>query len=260
MINFNNLPYKTKLNRLLNLGIGLAAIDGGCIIAIQIMSFLATYFGIKIPHKVEDLQAAEGIGRVAFFVFVFSILNLSAIIYRTVGLTRGLKYSLAKCYQRALRQLPAILLLFILACLALIAVAMPVVKFINQASGNASLYSMLSITLLQFALIPYGLLACIFIVDQAKNPLQAIVATYKLARHKINFSLQLTLSLLYALPFFISGLLNSPTIVPYLGLFTAVWLLYCHLLTIIVYADSLDKAATVQVANTADKNTKVVVI
>ena len=233
----------TKIKRLINLALGITLLDGGTVIGIQIISFLLTYFYI--------LQAHNKINSLSLIVPLISILNLSVIIYRITWLTRGVKHSLNACYLHALLRWPLLILLYILGDLLLLSLAKPILKLFV-------INNQLAIFMI-FALIPYGLLACIFIVDQNKNPLQAIIATYNAIRYKINFNLLLVMSILYGIPCLLSSILATSDTFAYITLMMAVWLLFCHILTIVIYVDSLDSPEFIK-SQSKNKATKVVII
>lgn len=235
---------------------GIAMVDGGFVIAVQIITFLLGYFAGGIQNLNGTTQLA-GLTKAAFLVSLISILNLSVIIYRISGLTRGIKYSAVVCYQQALRRWPFLILLYMFGGLLLMSVAIPVLRTLSAAFGISIQENSHLILFFLMSFIPVGVLACIFVVDQNKNPLQAVLATINIIRYKISFNVLLNLSVFYTLPFSLSGLLNSTGIAEYTGLFTSVWFLFCHVLTIVIYAST---SITDNVNPNQQKPTKVVII
>jgi hypothetical protein len=66
--------FQTKFKRLVNLAWGLAIIDGGTVIGLQIMNFLLSFFYLKrLPNEI-DLMGG--------IVALLSVLTLAVIIYR----------------------------------------------------------------------------------------------------------------------------------------------------------------------------------
>lgn len=108
-----------------------------------------------------------------------------------------------------------------------------------------------------FILIPYGFMACIYVIDQQKNPIQSILATYNTIKEKISIRLLFNISMLYALPFSINSFLTGSFLTAYLGLFNAVWFLFCHILIIVVYAGA---NVEIDYVESHDKTTKVIIV
>ena len=81
----------------------LAILDGGFVIAIQIITFLLKYFGMNLQITTDE-GVLVGVSKTTMIVSMLGVLNLAAIIYRITGLARGIKYSPAICYQQALRR------------------------------------------------------------------------------------------------------------------------------------------------------------
>lgn len=213
---------------------GLAMIDGGFIIAIQIITFLLKYFGTNIQLSADESGSIVGVSKAAFIISLLGILNLAVIIYRVVGLARGIKYSPLICYQHAIRRWPILILLFIAAGFLVVFAAVPMMRFLTMFNANVDHTKLLMFSMM--FLIPYGVLACIFVVDQERNPLQAITATFNTIRQKISLRLLLNIAMLYSLPFLFSANFMTGKFAPYLGLFNALWFLFCHLLIIVIYA------------------------
>lgn len=246
---------KLKLNSIFNLAIGLAIVDGGLIIGIQIIDFLISHFFMRLPTNLSDTQGLAEVGRANLFIALFGILNIAAIIYRITGIARGVKHSIVQCYGKALRCIPTLLLLYMLGSITIVAISLQLGKLALASLSTTAATLLVKGILL--ALVPYGLLTCINAVDQNKNPVQAILATYNYMFHKINFTLLLVLSLLYSIPIcllaYCSGFLSGQ----YIALLSALWFLFCHLVTIVVYLDSLDKEP---ISHGDAKPTKVVII
>ncbi len=249
----NQDGYKTKLNRLLHLTVGIAALDGGLVIALQTITFLLTYFCVTIPTDLNSLQKINAVSGVNMLISIISMLNLSVIIYRIGGITRGVKHHLANCYLHALKRWPWLMLLYILGGLFSLALAMVLIKLIGDTpiAQKAILISI-------FALLPYGFLACVIVVDQNRNPLYSIRATYDAIVNQINISLLATLSIMYLVPVFISSI-ASPGMGPYVSLITSLWFLFCHILTIVVYFDSFE-LETGSDNSTSNKDKKIAII
>lgn len=243
-MSFNNFAehFNFKFKRLINLGLGLTMIDGGNVIAIQIIDFLLCYFFMKTPTISNDGQSIAGIGLANLLIAIIGILNLAVIIYRITGLASGTKYSLAQCYGKCLRFIPAILLLYVLGSMTILAVSLQFGQmFLAAYPESTKLATMIMSILLQMT-IPFGLLACVNVIDQGKKPLQAIIAAYNYIRHPGNFSLLTAIALMYSVPIIANILGNKFLPDQYLKLFTALWCLFCHILTIVVYVDSTTKA------------------
>lgn len=230
--------HSPRISNIFNAALNLAMLDGGFVIAIQIIDFLLNYFGASL---FGSNQAIEGFSRGHLIASLLSILNISVIITRITGLTRGVRLSPAVCYEHSIRRWPLLILLYMVGSLLLLGVSVPLVKMLS-AFGNFSIpqYSKI-VMLLVFSLIPYGLFACIFVVDQAQNPLLAIRSTFNLIRHKLNASILFTLSLLYSLPLYFGSLLATDQLATYFALFSTLWLLFCHLITLIIYVSASEQ-------------------
>lgn len=109
------------------------------------------------------------------------------------------------------------------------------------------------------ALIPYALLACVFVVYEEKSALKAIIATYKAVKHKISLNMLAILSIVYVLPYCLKNFIPTIITAPYLALFTSLWFLFCHILTIVVYADTVERKPITQDKEAA-KTTKVIIV
>jgi hypothetical protein len=251
----NNSKSNFRFADVFRAGFGLAMADGGFVIGVQIVTFLLGYFVTKAysGHEIASL----GLSKANFIVSIISILNLSVIIYRVTGLSRGIKYAPFTCYQHAIRRWPVLLLLYMLGSVLLIVLAIPMLTMLQKLLGISLHDHQNLLIFLMLSFIPVGVLACIFVVDQAKNPWQAIIATFNMIRYKISFNMLLNLSMLYTLPFSFSSLFTTTTSAHYLALFNAIWFLFCHVLTIVIYAATI---MTQSNEETEQKPTKVVVI
>lgn len=214
----------------------LAIVDGGFVIGIQIITFLLKYFGSNIQITPSDVGAANvAVSRTTFLVAIISILNLSVIIYRITGLTRGVKYSPFTCYYHALRRWPTLIMLYFGVSMLLLLTLAPIMNFLS--AFNAPIiyrFFMLSASFL----MPIGLLSCIFVVDQQKNPIQSLVATFDLVRNHLSFKAIFNIAMFYAMPLILSGYFVNSNIAAYLDLFNSIWFLFCHCLLIVLYESS----------------------
>ncbi len=231
---------------LMRAAIGLATIDGGFVIGVQVINFLIAYFGMRLPVKVEQLQNISVLSPNNFLILTLGMLNLAAIIYRLTGLARGVKYSALLCYKHALRRSAALMLLYLLGSLIVFALTIPTIKIFSTFSLNtpeqyAGLFMFLLLTLM-----PYGIFACIFVVDQENTPVQAIRSTWKIVKEQISIALLIRLSLIYCLPSVFGMSLIAKHLGQHIGLFNAVWFLFCHIITVIIYTGTLIKASVQQ--------------
>jgi len=244
-----NAKLNFRLGDIIQAGLGIAMVDGGFVIAIQIINFLLVYFGARFPADADSIQALVGLNKASFLIAIITMLNLAVIIYRIAGLSRGMKYSAVVCYHQALRRGPILIMLYLLGSALMLILAIPLMRITQNQ--NLIMFLMLS-------LIPIGMLSCIYVIDQEKNPLQAIIATFKTISNKLSVNLLLNLALMYSLPFCLGTIFTTPTfIAPYVGLLNAVWFLFCHILTIVVYAGTCVKFDI----NTSDqKPTKIIII
>ncbi len=235
-----------KLTDIMRAAMGLAVMDGGFIIAVQIISFLLKYFGANIQITPENSGSVLVLSKTAFIISMLSILNLAVIIYRVTGIARGIKYTPMMCYQHALRRWPVLILLFISAGFFIVFAAGPIARLLTMFNSNLDHSRLLMFAML--LLIPYGVLACIFVVDQQRNPLQAILATMQTIRQRISIRLLMNIAMLYSMPFLLSANLMSSRLAPYIALFNAVWFLFCHMLIVVVYtgATIADNSSTTQ--------------
>lgn len=244
-----NAKLNFRLGDIIQAGLGIAMVDGGFVIAVQIISFLLVYFGARFPADADSMQALAGLNKASFFIAIITMLNLAVIIHRIAGLARGMKYSAAVCYQQALRRGPILIMLYLLGSALMLILAIPLMRITQNQ--NLLMFLMLS-------LIPIGMLSCIYVIDQDKNPLQAMTATFKTISTKLSVNLLLNLSLMYSLPFCLGTMFTAPAIIaPYVGLLNAIWFLFCHILTIVVYAGT---CVSIDVKASDKKPTKVIII
>lgn len=242
-----------RLSDVMRAAMGLAMVDGGFVIAVQIITFLLNYFGAGFT--LQDDTGSFGISKSTFIISIIGMLNLSAIIYRMTGLSRGIKYSPTICYQQALRRWPVLILLYIVGTLLLAILALPLMNIIKMFNVNINYSQFLLVSLL--VLIPYGFLACIFVIDQDRNPLQAIAATFDTIKNKISMRLLLNISIMYALPVTLNGVSQLHGLASYVGLFNSVWFLFCHILVVVVYAGAIVAKNT---ADPQQKSSKVIIV
>lgn len=252
--------FKFRFNRILNLALGLAMLDGGLVIGIQIVDFLLSYFFlIRTPIAAESkAQAAMAMGIANFAISILGLLNLAAIIYRITGFTRGAKYNLAQCYANGLRNISALLVLSLLAGLTLIAVSLQISKVTITMFPELGSLSTLLIRGVFLLALPYGVLTCATVVVQRKNPIQALISIYNYIRTKNDFLLLAAISTMYSVPDLLHGFIIKILAAKYISLLTAMWFLFCHIVTLVVYIDNFNVEATP--TNDNDKPTKVVII
>ncbi len=247
---------KFKLNRLINLALGLALIDGGLIIGIQICDFLATYFFIsRLPAISTNLQNNAAMGGTNLILILIGILNLSAIILRITGIARGTKYSIMQCYLRSIRSIAPLYILYFLAVIVLLSVAIQISKIFTPFFPQLNFLVVLKV--LFFLCLPYAILTCANVVDQNRNIFQAIKHTYGYIRNNKDFLLLTTISCLYSIPSLLETFTAGLIATQYLKLFSSIWFLFCHLLSLVMYIDNFDKQPVSQNPN---KPTKIVII
>ena len=246
---------KSSISRLIHLAFSVAVLDGGFIIAVQILNFLLTYFFAQIPSDTTGLGSFSNVGRVNILLAVISMLNLAVIIQRVTGITRGLGHTPLSCYLQAIRRGPMLIMLYIIFALMFIAIIMPVVKLLSSYFnfGSTGL-----IFVMMLILIPYGLIACMLVVYEEKSPIKAIITTYQSIRYRISANVLGLLSVIYAVPVYINNLIPKASLAPYIGLFTCLWFLFCHILTIVAYVDTAEKPAATQQQQA--KKAKVIII
>lgn len=248
-----------KINRLLNLALSLMILDGGFIIAVQIFSYLIAYFFAQIPSDPGNIQSFSSFGHANFLISIISMLNLSVIVFKVASLANGFKIGNLDCYKQALRRLPSLTALSLIGVMIFFFCATPVVTLM-VSMFNVPLINLSNLLVIAIlALIPYGILACVFVVFEQKSPLQAIVATYKTVKHRISLNMLAILSLVYVTPFILKVYIPAFVSAPYLALFISLWFLFCHVLTIAVYADTVE-ITPIDKEKEDEKKTKVIVI
>lgn len=257
----DNTPPKLnfRLSNLAKATLDIITVDAGFIIAIQIISFLLSYFSAQLLLQQQNMQSLPGINRANFLVIIITMLNLSAIIYRTAGIARGIKYSLIACYKQAFKRLANLILLYMLGSTIVLLAAIPVMRMLGAVTPEAIMQYQNLIMFCMLSLIPFALIACVYVIDQEKNPLQAIKHTFNIIKNKISMPMLMNLSLLYTVPFCLGTLITIPSsLAPYVGLGNALWFLFCHVLTIVVYVGINVKieAAT----DEKQKTTKIIII
>lgn len=253
-----NLSFNNKIQRLFNLAIGIAIIDGGAIIAIQIINFLLSYFGPQLQQVNAQQSSTISINPMHILISLLSVLNLIVIIFRVSSITRGVRPPIMQCYAFSLRRLPAVMLLYMICSTVFLAISIQLNHFFPGLFANLlSNYSKILFFIL-FAIIPIGISAAVFVIDQHMPPFRAIGAVYHQLRYKVDLLVLGTISILYSVPMGVGALLKVNAIsTPYFALLTTLWLLFCHILSILVFMDSLEKQPTSEAER---KPTKVVII
>jgi len=248
-----------KTNRLLNLVLGIAILDGGFVIAVQIFTFLITHFFAQIPSDPASLQSFSSVGKANFIISIISMLNLAVILYRISCIANGFKPDNFTCYKQAVRRLPFLIVLYLVGSIMLVALAIPTIQLLTSFF-NVTLTKVQPIIIISMlALIPYALLACVYVIYEEKSPLKAIIATYKIVKHKISINMLAILSMLYAMPYCLKNFIPTIISAPYLALLTSLWFLFCHILTIVVYADTVE-IKPVTKDKEEPKTTKVIIV
>jgi hypothetical protein len=254
----DNLKLNFRLTDILKVAFSIAIVDGGFVIAIQIINFLLSYFGIRLPTDADSIQAFASMYKTLFLISIITMLNLAVIIYRIAGVARGMKYNLATCYKQAFKRWPMLIVLYMLGTMMLSGVGILSATLLRATTVDAIMRYGNLITFIVLSLTPYCIFACIFVIDQEKNPLQAIKSTIDIVKDKLDVRLLMNLSMLYTIPFCLSTLVTIPKfITPYTGLLNTVWGLFCYIVTIVIYTST-----TVKVESATDKQaaTKVIVI
>lgn len=240
----NSTPPKLnlRLNDIIRAGLGIISVDGGFIIAIQVISFLLTYFAATRHVNINDIQSFAHISKTSILLYLINILNLAVIIVRICGLANGIQYKPVLCYQLALRRWPNLIFLYLLGTMLL-----------ANITKTTPIYQNPLLMLSIISLLPCCVLACIFVVENAKSPLQAILSTFNIIR-TISVRLLLSTSLLYTLPFLLTTILGNQRTYQYLALFNSIWFLFCHVCMVVIYT-------SVKLVNTQKPTqTKVIVI
>lgn len=214
-----------NINHIFKLAFGIAKLDGGAIIAIQIITFLLTYFFIQVPAEPADIQAWQGTGKYNLIISIISIINLAAILYRVASLTRGVKLSLFKCYMQAVRRWPWLMLTYLLGVTILLSLSIFAIKILPPKV----------LILIVLSSIPICILVCMFVIDQELGPIQAIKKAFSYVKNKANLQLLMLLSIMYCVPFMLNNSINHDKFLPYISLFSALWFLLCHVITVILY-------------------------
>lgn len=233
-----------NINHVFKLAFGIAKLDGGAIIAIQIITFLLTYFFIQVPTEPADIQAWQGTGKYNLIISIISIINLAAILYRIAGLTRGVKLSLFKCYSHAVRRWPWLMLTYLLGVILLLSLSIFAIKILPPKA----------LILIVLSSIPVCILVCMFVIDQELGPIQAIKNALGYIKNKANSQLLMLLAVMYCVPFMINNLISNAKLLPYLSLFSALWFLLCHVITVILYVSGTPIKTT-----TNQPDTKVII-
>lgn len=255
-----NTPSKLnfRLSDLAKAALGIITVDGGFIIAVQIVSFLLSYFSAQALMQQQNLQAIPGINKANIIVIIMTMLNLSVIIFRTTGIARGMRYSLKSCYKQALKRLSNLILLYLLVSTILLLAAIPLMRIVGASTPDAIMQYYNLIMFCMLSLIPLAIFACVHVIDQENSPLQALKNTFYTVRDKVSIPLLMNLSLLYTVPFCLGTLVTLPSsLAPYIGLGNALWFLFCHVITIVVYVGVNTK---VEVVSDKQKTTKVIVV
>ncbi len=246
-----------KLRDVMRAAYGISMVDGGFVIAIQIISFLLGYFGTHLPTDQQDPTTFNLLNKPNFLIFFINMLLLSVIIYRIAGLARGIKYSPLVCFHNALRRWPLLIILYLFGSVIVLATAIPLLQILQHIFPSGNIQQSGILVFLFFSLIPYGILACVFVICLDKNPFQAIKGTVDLMFNKLSFSMLLNLSLLYGIPICLNTILNPTYAFKYIGLFNALWILFCHIITIVIHTGISMKSDP---ESNTPKNTKVIII
>jgi hypothetical protein len=257
--------FKFRFKRMINLAFGLAMIDGGFIIAVQISVFLLTYFLLLRAPAIgaNNIQSmlSQGQPHLVSYLFAMSliaILNVAIIIYRITGIARGNKYNLLQCFGSGLRNFSALFVLYILAGIIIESLSSQISQIFLGLFPQLGVGILIILKALLLFLLPYGLFTCAYVVDQNKNPIRAIIATYKFIRYKGDFLILAAISFMYSMPVWLAAFASHFLAAQYLGLLTSLWFLFCHILTLVAYIDNFDKQTVQQ--DDPNKPTKVVII
>lgn len=254
-----NTPSKLnfRIRDLAKAGLGILTTDGGFIIAVQIVSFLISYFGTQTLIQ-QNLQTFPPLNKTTFLIIIIKMLNLSVIIYRVLGIANGTKYNQATCYIQALKRLPQMILLYLLGNIILLLFTIPIMRILGVITNGTIMQYYNLFVYCTLSLIPCGIFALIYVIEQQQSPLTAIINTYKAFKHRVSIRMLLNLSMLYTLPFCLSTLVAVPNkLIPYTGLMSALWFLFCHVLTVIVYVGS---NIQIEKKDSPLKSSKVIVI
>lgn len=236
--------YHPGIRTLITKAVALASVDGGFVIATYIFAFLCTHFSLR-GQAVTPLTSFN---LSHFIAALINMLTLAVIIVRIAGLNRGLKYPFASCYQQALRRLPSMIALHIIGALMLLFAILPIAKFFAELSISPLLI------LLVFALLPFGIIACSFVIDQELSPVKALIATFNLIRQRLDYKLTVSLVLVYCIPLSLFAILPSGLPAQYINLIEQIWTLFCNIIAITIYAEN-----NVPSQSKIDKNVKIIV-
>ncbi len=206
----------------------LAKQDGGTVIGLIVITYLIRYFGTKLNlfHSsiLVGLNTDTNYSN-DFLISIIEFLNYAVILTRAASIAKGVKLSLFRCYLYALRKLPMLLVPYIFVAFML----MGSIQLLSKLNDN-----LIFIAILLF--IPLSTFMCIYILDKAYKPIQAITETFRSITHKNNKVLFLQLTFLYSIPWIFNSSIKNSQISPYLGLVFSVWILFCHMLTVVIYS------------------------
>lgn len=221
-----------RFGQLLQNALNIAASDGGIIIGLQIIRFVAPYLLISVLLRSGTVQSSLS----RMFLDMFDVLTLGAIIFRVIGLTRGVKHSWGTCYQQAVRRWSALLLL---RCIGQLVFASGLFAVLGTMLQSLQINPQ-TLAAIGDALMLYVILAYVSIMDLNKNPLQSIVSVVEIVTHKNHFHLWLAASLLYAIP----SLLGAHVMIagPYFSLLCTVWFLFCNIFVMMIYASITNRS------------------
>lgn len=256
-----NTPSKLnfRISDLAKAAIGILNSDGGCIIAVQIFSFLFSYFCIQTAPL--NNQSFPTLNKANFIMVLVSILNLAVIIYRTVGIANGKKFSLADCYLHAIKRLPSMITLYLLGCTAFILLSIPLLRALGAVTPEAIMRYHILIEYCLLSFMPCVIFAYAYLIDQEKSSLQAIRYTFKTFKERFSLRMILNLAMLYTAPLCFSGLMAIPAFMtPYLALIKGLWFLFCHVLTIVIYVGSTINTEPAKSSVDDSKTSKVIII
>ena len=198
--NYLNIGYAARMQRLLRLAFSIAVIDGGTIIAVQIINFLLSHFGPQLPSLNSNQAGPFNINLSHLLISLLSILNLAVIIFRVSGLTRGIKHPISRCYEYALRRLPAIIALYLICSIVILAISIQLGHFFPNFMAKLFTNYSKALMFTIFSLIPFAILACTFVVDLQYNAFRSISAVYHHVRYKMDVPVLATIGILYNLP------------------------------------------------------------
>lgn len=210
----------SKIKSILNQSYKIAVADSGATIGMQIVNFLITYFALQYKQANNEII-------LLYLITAVNLLSLSAIIVRIFGLTKKVKYDAVICYSIALRKLPLLLILYFIISFPLTAISAIAMKF------GVLHYMGIVIT----GLLPLCIFTSINIIAYNVPPLRSITFAITEMNSINKIFLVALMSALYCLPLLLE--LNNQ----YVQLFTRLWFLVCHIITIVMYS-SLIKLET----------------